>query len=470
MGIISKIKSVFSGLFDIDAHERSKLLYLTLTYFFVIAAYTITRDLKNSVFISIIGRYYINWARMLAIVILVPAILFYSRLVDMVRRYQLLCFYSIAFSLLSLIFAYYLGHPTIGLPNTNQNPYRIFGWLFYFFVEGYSPFLVSVFWAFANSVNSPESAKKNYGLMVSGSKLGGMLSAGFAWMLFSSIASRPHSLTTDVRVHQLMLIISSVLLCIIPIIIFLLMKYVPGRYLHGYEAVYQIEKKKVKKRANWFEGLTMLIKYPYVLGIFSMILFYEIVGTILGYLRLGVAQSNATSLAGISSFLFKMVFFTHMIGFLISLIGTRTLLKKLGMRVCLLLIPLVSGGLLLYFMIATTPEALVAAFVILKAVNYAFSWPVRESLYIPAVKEIKFKSKSWIDAFGAKFAKTGGSTFNMLIESVRPALIMPIHAFFFAGTVSLWFIAAYLLGKRFDKAIKNNEVIGVNREQTIQKN
>lgn len=434
MGIGSRIKSIFGHLFDVDSNERSKLIYLTLTFFFVIGAYTLARDLKNSIFISMVGRYYVNWARMISMFFLVPMILFYSRLVDAMRRYQLLMFYSILFGCVALVFAYLLGHPTIGLPNTNQSPDRIFGWLFYFFVEAYSPFVVSVFWAFANSINSPESAKKNYGLMVSGSKLGGMVTAGFAWTLFSSIANRPYDLANDVWIHQVVLVVSSLVLLCVPIMVALLMKRVPGQYLHGYEAAYKAEKQKAKtkERAGLFEGLFMLIKYPYVMGIFSLIMFYEIVGTVLGYLRLGVAESGALSVSAKSAFLFKMVFITHTVGFLISLIGTRTLLRRLGTRFCLLLIPLISGGLLLYFMIVGSAQALVMTFALLKSVNYAFSWPVRESLYIPTIKDIKFKSKSWIDAFGAKFAKTGGSTFNMFVEGMNPALYMPVHAFFLA--------------------------------------
>ena len=114
-----------------------------------------------------------------------PAILFYSFLVDRLRRYQLLYVYSIFYGIVGFVFALLLKSSGHWLTNTDSSPHRIFGWLFYFFVEGYSPFMVSVFWAFANSVTDPEEAKKNYGLMVSGSKLGGMVSAGFAWVILS---------------------------------------------------------------------------------------------------------------------------------------------------------------------------------------------------------------------------------------------------------------------------------------------
>jgi AAA family ATP:ADP antiporter len=85
-------------------------------------------------------------------------------------------------------------------------------------------------------------------------------------------------------------------------------------------------------------------------------------------------------------------------------------------------------------------------------------------LYIPTVKEIKFKSKSWIDAFGSKFAKTTGSTFNLFVEFVGDGFIFTAYSFFFAGIIGIWVTAAYLLGKRFEKAVENNEVIGMTKE------
>ena len=145
-------------------------------------------------------------------------------------------------------------------------------------------------------------------------------------------------------------------------------------------------------------------------------------------------------------------------------------MRRLGERTCLLLIPVISGMLLFVYMIDTTPMVLTFAWVILKAVNYAFAWPVRESLYIPTVKSIKFKSKAWIDAFGSKFAKAGASTFNILMNFFEvTAMAMPIYSAFFATVVSLWVGVAYFLGHRYDKAVANNEVIGLESEGIAEK-
>ena len=464
----SKIKQMVRGLFDIEPQERMKLFFLSLLYFLVVGAYTMTRDLKSAIFLGTVGKEYIPWVRVISMIMLVPAIFFYSRLVDRLRRYQLLIFYSTLFGIINLIFAYYIGHPTIGILNTDAQPTRLFGWFFYCFVEGYSPFVVSVFWALANSINSPTEAKRNYGYMVAGSKFGGMVAAALAWYIFGLSAQLAYPFLTHVVAHQMILIVSTVFLALVPIVAILFIRTVPGHLMHGYEAAYQLEKHKNEAPApvkpSVFAGLEMFAKYPYVLGIFGMIFFYETVSTVLGYLRLGVAEAGAGSISDVSKVLFEIAFKAHLVGFVISLIGTQSLLSRLGTRVCLMLIPFSMGGILFYLIFETSQDALKNAFVIFTALNYAFLAPVRESLYLPTVKEIKFKSKSWIDAFGSKFAKVSGSMVNVLAGYMGTTSMLSIYSFFFAGIVGLWFIVAFLLGRRFEQAIAHNEVIGAEEE------
>ncbi len=366
-----------------------------------------------------------------------------------------------------MFFTYLVAHPVIGITNTDASSTRLFGWFFYFFIEGFSPFVVSVFWAFANSVYNPNEAKNNYAFIVTASKIGGMLSAATAWLIFSCYASGER-LFSDVIGHQVILGIFSLLVLCIPILIRLLIVKVPGRALHGYEAVYQFEKEKKKekkKKENVFSGLMLLLKWPYIFGIFGMLFFYEVVSTVLSYHRLSIAQGISRDISGVSCFLFKVAFFQHALGIVISLLGTRTLLKFLGERICLLLIPGVTMLILIYFTFSYTPFAVIAGLMLLQAVNYAFAQPVRESLYIPTVKDIKFKSKSWIDAFGSRFAKGVGSSFNIMADALGSGFFFTVHSIFFGGIITLWMGTAYLMGRRYVSAIENNEVIGLEKEE-----
>jgi AAA family ATP:ADP antiporter len=99
-------------------------------------------------------------------------------------------------------------------------------------------------------------------------------------------------------------------------------------------------------------------------------------------------------------------------------------------------------------------------YVLLRSVNYAFSYPLRESLYIPTTKEMKFKSKSWIDAFGAKIAKGCGASYNVISSIVAESWLFSMHVLFFSSIIGLWLFTAHLLGRRYERAVERNEVIG----------
>ena len=423
--------------------------------------------MKNAVFMGVVGKEYIPWARIGVLLLFIPAILLYSKLVDNVRRYHLLVAYSIFYSFVALALAFFVGHSTIGIGNTSQSPYRLFGWIFYFLVEGYSPFVLSVFWAFVGSISNPDEAKKNYGIMVGGSKLGGMFSSGLAWLLLSATTFPIVGALSSVGKHQLMLAAISILLMLIPIVVKILMSTVSGRELHGYEAVYKVEKKRSKagkSKTGIFAGLKMFTKYPYVLGIFFMIFFYDILATLLSYLRLHVAQTSGNSIADVSMFLFKWVFIMQACGFVVSTLGTPSILKRFGARVGFLLIPLFMAIGALVFFFSSSVVFIMIGYTITKTMHYAFAYPVRELLYIPTLKEIKFKSKSWIDAFGTKFAKFSGGTVNIFALRLGAQMFYPFIAGFFTVIIGLWFVVAFFLGLRYDRAIKNNEVIGHNDE------
>lgn len=441
-----------------NSKEYLKFGLVTLAFFFVIAAYTICKELKDVVFMAMVGKEYLKWAKPLAMCFLVPAILFYSYLVNKLKRYQLLYFFATFYGLIGLIFAYFLGDAKIGLYNTVLSSSRIFGWLFYFFIEGYSPFVVSVCWSFINSISTPKSVKKEYGFLVAGSKLGGVFTAYGAYLLMKNC-----SLNSYVWDHQVLIIISSLLLlCVIPTI-FMLTKFVPASYLHGYEAAYKVDNGDKAKKVGLFEGIKLFLEQPYVLGIFSMLFFYEVINTILNNQRLILAGECSNEVSDLSATLFETQAYIHLASFFVSLIGTSTLLRFFGERKCLIAIPCIIGLLLSVFAFYPTYYSLVIVYMLIRIINNAISSPIREALYIPTIKEIKFQSKSWIDSFGSKFAKSIGAFSIAWAEKYVATCSMALFSvlnIYFVFIIPVWIGASYLLGKRYDSAINNNETIG----------
>ena len=324
------------------------------------------------------------------------------------------------------------------------------------------PLVISVFWSFTNSITKPKSAKNNYPLMIAASKMGGIFLALIGLSILLSGAF------SDVVSLQLLLAYSSVILGLVPFAIYYLVNKVPKDELHGYEAGYQLRKESRRhhigeKRPFFqsiFSGLTLLFQYPYVMGIFGMSFFFELISQALKIENIIFAKTTTTDLSELTSFLLKQQMLVHTIAFVVVLFGTRKIITALGERRSLLLIPLSTGLAVVAFLVSQSVSTAVFAYVITKSVNYAFANPLVESMYIPTVKEIQFKSKNWIDGFGKKFSKTCAMSFNMYSSGLVGTALLTAQSIFFGFVIFFWCIAAYLLGWRFEKAIKNNEVIG----------
>jgi AAA family ATP:ADP antiporter len=331
---------------------------------------------------------------------------------------------------------------------------------------------VSLFWAFANSINSPKETKKYYSYMVAASKVGGIVTAAFSWYFFSCNFNSAVPISGTLK-HQIIVALSSALLLLVPVVIFFMVKTVPGYMLHGYEAVYKEEKamkKAGKEKSGLFSGLWLLFKVPYVMGIFGIIFFYEVINVVLSYQRLVLLDTGAKDVAELSCSLLEQMFYVHVFGLLIALFGTTYLLRKYGERKCLLFVPVSIGVLIAIFMAfgAWHFHVLTSVFVLMRSIHYAISYPVREALYVPTLKEIKFKSKSWIDSFGQKFAKSFGSTFNKIAESVfvryGASAFVSLEAAFFATLIGSWILVAYFIGRRYSQVVKDNEIIGLSSD------
>ena len=448
--------------FDLDKKDLFKILLLAFAFFCVIGSYTVLKELKDILFVLFVGKAYLGRVKWISMFMLVPATMLYAKLVDCMSRFQLLCFYSGLYGIVGIMIAYFLGNPVMGLENTVADPSRIFGWFIYLFYEGAVPFVVSLFWSFSNSVTSPETAKKGYTIMIAGSKLGGMFTAGLAWMLLTPTSMLGNLGLSDVFIHQFLLAFASILLCVAPAIVYYLLSQGNQENLHGYEAVYQAEKKEEEQgtdQTGMLAGFWMLFEQPYILAIFAIIFFYELLNVVLSVQRIGILQEAG----GFSAAMFYQRMVIHSIGFFVSFFGTRILLKKLGERVCLLLTPILIGVLLIYFMVAYDPDAVLVVFTGLSVLNYAFASPLRESLYIPTVKDIKYKSKSWIDSFGMKISKGSSSAFIEATKNINPGTLMfnVVYISFFSTVIALWILVAWWLGRRYTQAVEKNEVIGL---------
>ncbi len=375
----------------------------------------------------------------------------YSILVDKVKKYQVFLVCLLAYSALAFVFSFALHHPVYGVSNTASSPYRILGWLFYIYMDLYMVFIIITFWAFSNSINDVDSAKKSYGFIAGISKLGGIIAPLFGWMLLNRTNwSNGQTIPGLIALSGLFLICAA--FCIYRII-----QTVPQKHLHGYEAAYKVEQQQLKTgkaETGIFEGVRLMIAHPYVLGIFGLVYSAEIILHIIDYqMQILLEIRYAKAIGTISSFMFIYTITWQGLGLVFAFLGVSFFVQRFDLLFCLVSVPIFIAGLvagLLFFPSLTT---VFVVMVFLRAIQYGFNHPVREILYIPTVKDIKFKSKAWIDSFGRYFSKASGATVNLLSRLAMQCTVSLVVA---AG----WIVLSILLGRKYKETIASGKVIG----------
>lgn len=456
--VVERIKSFLKPALSDLPYENVKLGFMASIFFFVIAAYSTLRSLKTSVFLSLIGvesQPYTKFISILLVMISMPA---YSFLVDRLRRYQILYFFFVLYAFLALVFAYFFLDPVSGLSNTARSPWRAIGWCFYFFMEFFPVFIVSSFWAFSNSINTPDSAKKNYGFIVAASKVAGMLSPLLSLFILK------HSGISEYKVIPFLIIFCGILLLIAAFLTTRLIATVPGHHLHGYEAVYQLEKEKGKRATGLLEGIRLMLTQPYVFSIFGLVYSYEIISAMGDYqMQVLMSMENGSAIGTMSSFMFLYTASFQGLGLFFALFGTASLLRYFDVQACLLSVPVIAAFLISLLFLAPSLTTIFLFMVILRAMHYGFNVPVREILYIPTTKDIKFKSKAWIDSFGRTISKTSGATVNLLSQS-SPYSIISTTCGISLGIVALWGTISYFVSKKYMNSVAQGKAIGDNNE------
>lgn len=439
-------------LWTLEKDEIRKVGFMSGIFGCLVFTYSLLRPLKDTIFMGFVGAEYLPWARLIliaAVPIFLPA---YSAASNSTKRSTATILFTLLYATICLIFAALFLHPVMGITNSLVSPWRFVGWVFYGCLDFYSVAVMATFWAMLNSISTPKSASKQYGFMVAVSKLSGALSAGMGWLMSRKLASSI-AIPTELLLAALSLIVAAWL-------VYRMFKSLPQKYLVGYSEAHTHGKED--HRTGSLGGLKTIITQPYAFGIFWLLFSFEAVATLLDFrMQCSIAQQTANNIAGISSYLLGYTFIFQIVGFFLALFGTSGFLKWLGVRRTIMITPatiLIFVVALLFFDNLVLVSCLLIA---MRALEYSLETPVREILFIPTSRTIQFHAKGWIASFGKTLPKTSGSLFNGIMrvgsmcgQIARPVALVPVII------SSIWCTVAYMTGKRYEAAIRHDELIG----------
>jgi AAA family ATP:ADP antiporter len=96
--------------------------------------------------------------------------------------------------------------------------------------------------------------------------------------------------------------------------------------------------------------------------------------------------------------------------------------------------------------------------VLIKGLGFALVIPAKEIMYIPTSKDVQFKTKGWIETFGARSAKMGGAQLSNVFKYQLNSL-MAYGTFVSLALIISWASAAWYVGKKNRDLIESDEII-----------
>jgi AAA family ATP:ADP antiporter len=455
--VASMIERFFRLMYgEISPGEVKKFTILAITFMFIIGTYWVLRPLKDGLFFPIVGgEIYEPWAKVLSMASLFIIIPLYSKLVDVLERHVLFYCITGGYAVIFATIAFLLTRPGIGLSNTVPSPYRLIGWVSYVAIETFGSITVALFWSFCTNITGPESAKRGFPFVVGGAQLGSLLGSVLA------VNARSFGMPL------LFLVSSFGMLCVGGMIAYFMYVMPPEMLTRGLD----VSSQNVKKKTGFWEGLVLLLTRPYVFGIFLIVSFYEIVGTIIDY-QMKVLASRMPEYASpeaLTSFLGFFGICANGLALVMALLGTSYMMRRFGLTFCLLAFPVVIScvmlGMLCMKNITSSIEVLMwssfAAMIVAKGLAYALGSPSKEMMYIPTSKDVQFKAKGFIDVAGARGAKGAGAMFNKtFLEGLSSANEMvKVSAIVSFAIIGVWLFVAQYIGRTFSRLTKSGNII-----------
>jgi len=447
---------------DFEREEFKKFIRMGLIFAIIVGVYWALRSLKDSLFIQLVDRLHLPYAKTASVLALLPLVMFYTKLLEKTSREKMLIILPAFYGLSVWCFAAVMVFAQAPADQIAARPFvwlmgtKFLGYAWYLFVESFGSLVVALFWAFASDTTEPASAKRGFPLIYAIGQLGGIICP-------YGIGSLPHRLhlSTDMLT---MMILGALILFMIPLFRYFL-RNTPSHLLISFEGKNEQREEK-KQKPGFFEGLKLIVQHRYLIGIFAVNFIYEVVVTIFDF-NFKVAAGEHYSGVALSKYLSIYGSSVNIVSLACLLLGISNITRFLGLTVALCTMPILVGLALFGFVTIDSLSFLFVLMVGSKAINYALNGPALKQLYIPTTPDVRFKAQAWIETFGSRASKEAGSIFNMLMAPLQHSLgVVAGRSWYLILSgclgfplLALWFAIALFLGRTYRKSVESKKIV-----------
>ena len=464
--MINYLHSLITPIFgSFEREELIKFLKLGAIFSAIIGSYWTLGTIKESLISALVGSAMLPYAKALALLFLIPMLMFYSRMLDFFSRERLFYILTLGYTVITVLFAFLILNSYIGEASAELLAARtgwaafgtkVLGYAYYAFIESYGSLMVALFWSIAVDTTQPESAKKGFSLVVALGQLGGI----FGPVIITKLP-RYFGFTTC----GFSVLISSIFVLSAFFLLRYFLRSTPPELLQSFHGVNE-EQVVQKQEPGFFEGLRLLLQHRYLLSIFTMMFFFEMLTQIFDFHFKCMAAEKFCGLA-LVEYIGSYSSMVSLITLLSLILGINRITRFFGLAASLALMPLILGCAIFGFITVHHLTFLFWLMVGSKACNYALNVPAIKQLYIPTTHDVRFKAQAWIETFGSRSARQGGGLYNMLLKPLQGSMGMHagqmyhilMTAYFGFAFVVIWFFIALYLGKTCKKAVDTRTVV-----------
>lgn len=431
--VLLKLTNILWG--NVSKEELNKFGVLSLALLFIIGSYWIVRPIKDVLFLTLVDKTLLPYAKIISLLSLIVLLMLYAKLVDLFEKHHLVYFLNIItflfFSVLAIIIL-----KTHNIFAQNSHISQLIGWIAFVGSECLMVLQFNLFWSFVASSMDTQTAKKGYPIIIAGAQMGAIAGP----LLTVNI--------TRIGIVPLLFIAGFFILTVSIIIkVFTLI------HPHAFN-----DTTKVKEKATGaIEGLRLLTKQPYLIGILIISISPGIIGEILNISMLFLVKSSLETPEKMIAFLSIYGVLVNAASFIFAFFGTSFFLRTWGLTAGLLFYPFTITIVIVYTWVFNDLWSIVIAMVILKGLEHALDQPCREIMFIPTSKDIMFKAKSWISVFGSRSARGIGAGSVAFFKFMGN--IVSYESFFSLGLVALWIPIAWYVGKTNNKLVQTGKIL-----------
>lgn len=313
--------------------------------------------------------------------------------------------------------------------------------VFYVFLSVLNLFALSVLWSFAADLMRTASAARLFGPIAAAGTLGGLCGSWAVGSLRETVAP------------EWLLLLAAAMFELGRWVILALDSHDRRARDSASEPMAQ-EGGRERVGGTVFEGLMLVVRSPFLLGIVGYMSFTNAAGAVFYMQQSELLREHIPERAARGAFLADMNLWTNGLALFGQLFLNAWILRRVGPGWALLALPLVvfaALGALGYVQWQNLDGAVVLATfavaeVVRRSANFVFSRPTREYLFTLVSRSEKYRSKNFIDTAVYRGVDVAASSAERWL---RTAAGLPLHgvAFAFLPLVAAWGGLALLLGR-----------------------